>query len=73
MMMTEEKLGTAAKSCDWKPEMFEMFPDIVILARDAGMRKGRELYLLSYPYGKPGLEPSNHLRTRQHDGRGGEE
>jgi integrase len=40
----EEKLLTAAKSCNWKPEMFELFRDVIILARDTGMRNGRELY-----------------------------
>ncbi len=40
----EEKLLTAAKSCNWKPEMFELFRDVIILARDSGMRNGRELY-----------------------------
>jgi len=40
----EEKLLTAAKSCNWKAEMFELFRDVIILARDTGMRNGRELY-----------------------------
>jgi integrase len=40
----EEKLLTAAKSCDWKPEVFELFRDVIILARDMGMRNGRALY-----------------------------
>jgi len=33
-----------AKSCNWKPEMFELFRDVIILARDREMRNGRELY-----------------------------
>ena len=61
----EETLLTAAKSCNWKPEMFELFRDVIILARDTGMRNGRELYRIRY--GKPRLEQSNHLRTRQQD------
>jgi integrase len=40
----EQKLLAAAKSCNWKPAMFELFRDVVILARDTGMRNGRELY-----------------------------
>jgi len=40
----EQKLLAAAKSCNWKPAMFELFRDVIILARDTGMRNGRELY-----------------------------
>ena len=40
----EEKLLLAAKSCNWKPAMFDLFRDVIILARDTGMRNGRELY-----------------------------
>jgi len=40
----EQKLLAAAKSCNWKPPMFELFRDVIILARDTGMRNGRELY-----------------------------
>jgi integrase len=40
----EQKLLIAARSCHWKPGMFELFRDIIILARDTGMRNGRELY-----------------------------
>ena len=41
---SEEKLLTAAKSCNWKPEMFGLFRDVIILAKDSGMSNGRELY-----------------------------
>lgn len=40
----EGELLTAAKSCNWKPGMFELSRDVIILARDTGMRNGRELY-----------------------------
>ena len=43
----EQKLLDAAKSCNWKPPMFELFREVIILARDTGMRgmrNGRELY-----------------------------
>ena len=40
----EQKLLAAAKSCNWKPPMFELFRDVIILARDTGMRNGGELY-----------------------------
>lgn len=40
----EQKLLAAAKSCNWKPPMFELFRDVIILARDTGMRNARELY-----------------------------
>jgi hypothetical protein len=40
----EHRLLMAAKSCNWKPSTFELFRDIIIIARDTGMRNGRELY-----------------------------
>jgi integrase len=40
----EQKLLAAAKSCDWRRRSFELFRDIIILARDTGMRNRRELY-----------------------------
>ena len=40
----EQRLLIAAKSCYWKLGMFELFRDIIIPARDPGMRNGRELY-----------------------------
>jgi hypothetical protein len=40
----EQKLLLAAKSFNWKPATFDMFRDVIILARDTGMRNGRELY-----------------------------
>jgi len=40
----EQKLLAAAASCNWTPPMFELFRDVIILARDTGMRNGRELY-----------------------------
>ena len=40
----EQKLLAAAKACNWKPRMFDLFRDVIILARDTGMRNGRELY-----------------------------
>lgn len=40
----EHKLLVAATACNWKPSRFELFRDIIILARDTGMRNGRELY-----------------------------
>jgi len=42
--VAEQKLLLAAKSCNWKPAMFDLFRDIIILARDTGMRNGPELY-----------------------------
>jgi hypothetical protein len=33
----EQKLLAAAKSCNWKPPMFELFRDVIILARDEGI------------------------------------
>jgi hypothetical protein len=40
----EQKLLLAAKACNWKPSTFELFRDVIILARDTGMRNRRELY-----------------------------
>jgi integrase len=40
----EQKLLVAAKACNWKPTSLELFRDVIILARDTGMRNGRELY-----------------------------
>jgi integrase len=40
----EQKLLLAARSCNWKPAIFDLFRDVIILARDTGMRNGRELY-----------------------------
>jgi integrase len=40
----EQKLLGAARDCNWKHGAFELFRDIIILARDTGMRNGRELY-----------------------------
>ena len=40
----EQKLLVAAKACNWKPSSFELFRDVIILARDTGMRNRRELY-----------------------------
>ena len=40
----EQKLLLAAESCEWKPAMFDLFRDVIIPARDTGMRNGRELY-----------------------------
>ncbi len=40
----EEKLIAAAKSLGWRKRSFELFRDVVILARDTGMRNRRELY-----------------------------
>lgn len=40
----EKKLLTAAKACSWRPRSFELFRDIIILARDTGMRNRRELF-----------------------------
>jgi integrase len=40
----EQKLLVAAKACNWTPGTFELFRDIIILARDTGMRNQRELY-----------------------------
>ena len=40
----EQKLLLAAESCNWKSAIFNLFRDVIILARDTGMRNGRELY-----------------------------
>ena len=40
----EEKLIAAAKSLGWRKRSFELFRDVVVLARDTGMRNRRELY-----------------------------
>jgi len=53
----EQKLLLAAKSCNWKPAMFDLFRDVIILARDTGMRNGRELYRI----GTENLDWSNRI------------
>ncbi len=40
----EQKLLVAASRCDWTTGMFELLRDVIILARDTGMRNQRELY-----------------------------
>ena len=40
----EQKLLAAAKACGWRRGSFELLQDIIILARDTGMRNRRELY-----------------------------
>jgi len=40
----EQKLLVAASSCNWRAGMFELLQDIILLARDTGMRNQRELY-----------------------------
>jgi integrase len=40
----EQKLLLAAQSCNWKPAIFNLFRDVIILARETGMRNGREHY-----------------------------
>jgi len=40
----EQKLRVAANTCNWAPGMFELLQDIILLARDTGMRNQRELY-----------------------------
>ena len=40
----EQKLLVAAKACNWTPGTFDLFRDIIIVARDTGMRNQRELY-----------------------------
>ena len=40
----EQKLLVAASTCDWTTGMFELLRDVIILARDTGMRNQRELY-----------------------------
>jgi hypothetical protein len=36
----EQKLLLAAESCNWKPAMFNLFRDVIILARDPGCGTG---------------------------------
>jgi integrase len=40
----EQKLLLAAKSFGWKTAVFDLLRDVILLARDTGMRNGRELY-----------------------------
>lgn len=40
----EKKLIAGAAACNWKPDIFARFRDVVILMRDTGMRNERELY-----------------------------
>ena len=40
----EQKLLVAASTCDWTTGMFELLRDVIIVARDTGMRNQRELY-----------------------------
>src|SRR5712692_10058193 len=40
----EQRLLVAASICNWTPGMFELLRDVIILARDTGMRNQRELY-----------------------------
>ena len=40
----EQKLLVAAESCGWTQEKFDLFRDVLILARETGMRNQRELY-----------------------------
>jgi len=40
----ERKLLAAADECKWRPKTLELFRDIVMLARDTGMRNEKELY-----------------------------
>jgi integrase len=42
----EQRLLVAASACSWKPSSFELFRDVIILARDTGMRNQRELYCM---------------------------
>jgi hypothetical protein len=42
--MRNTSCWVAAKDCNWTPGTFELFRDIIILARDTGMRNQRELY-----------------------------
>jgi integrase len=41
---SERKLLVAATACKWSACNFDLFRDIIVLARDTGMRNGRELY-----------------------------
>jgi len=61
----EEKLLTAAKSCNWKPEIVRAVSGCHHSRKGHGNEERERA--LSYPYGKPGLEQSNHLRARQQD------
>jgi integrase len=40
----ERKLLAGAAKCNWRPPVFELFRDVVILVRDTGMRNEKELY-----------------------------
>ena len=40
----ERKILAAAAECKWRPKTMELFRDIVMLARDTGMRNEKELY-----------------------------
>ncbi len=40
----EQRLLVAASTCNWTTGMFELLRDVIILARDTGMRNQRELY-----------------------------
>lgn len=40
----EQKLLLAAQVCNWKLAVFILFRDVIVLARDTGMRNERELY-----------------------------
>lgn len=40
----ERRLLAGAAKCNWRPRMFELFRDVVILVRDTGMRNEKELY-----------------------------
>lgn len=40
----ERRLLAGAAECDWRPPIFELFRDVVILIRDTGMRNEKELY-----------------------------
>ena len=40
----ERRLLAGAAECNWRPPIFELFRDVVILIRDTGMRNEKELY-----------------------------
>jgi len=40
----ERKLLAGAAECNWRPKTLELFRDIVMLARETGMRNEKELY-----------------------------
>jgi integrase len=42
----EQRLLVAASACSWKSSSFELFRDVIILARDTRMRNQRELYCM---------------------------